>query len=311
MNNITNLSKIVSVENRQEYFENPIQNYFNDAKESINYIKSYKKWKFIRQLPNNYTPQWSIWFALIRGMNCQAKCHYCYLQTYFKSPDIVRFINIQDYLDFLQEFINKYQIVNPDKKLIFYDWDFYDSLGYADLKDNISQLNSIIELIQNYSNVFLEIRSKCLLDNLQSYDSLKISSQVIYWITFSPQKIIDLYEQWSWSLSTRLNFAQYISDKWWKIWIRIDPVIISHWVDLYEELIQEIKKYNLNIDSWTIWELRIKEKLYKYLFNKKSLLVNDLILNDWFYRYDSKSKDFAFNRLDKLIWINSHKCMDY
>lgn len=311
MNNITNLCKIFQVDNRQEYFENPIQNYFNDTKESIRYIKSYKKWKFLRQVPLNYSPDWTVWYALIRGMNCQAKCHYCYLQTYFKSPDIVRFVNIQDYLDFLDEFIQKFQITYPDKKLIFYDWDFYDSLGYADLKENISQINSIIQLIENYSNVFLEIRAKCLLENKNSYELLLISSKVIYWITFSPQKIIDMYEPWASNLNIRLSFAKYISNRWWKIWVRIDPVIISHWVDLYEELIIQIQKSKLNIDSWNLWELRIKEKLYKYLSSKWSLLVKDLILKDWFYRYESKSKENVFNRLDSLLWLVTHKCMDY
>lgn len=311
MNNITNLSKIIQVNNRQEYFENPVQNYYNDEKQTIRYIKSSKKWKFIRQVPQNYSPSWSLWFALIRWMNCQAKCYYCYLQTYFKSPDIVRFVNIEDYLDFLNEFIQQFQITYPDNKLIFYDWDFYDSLGYADLKDNISQINSIIQLIEKFDNVYLEIRSKCLLDNLQSYNSLIISSKVIYWITFSPQNIIDMYELWSANLITRLNFAKYISSRWWNIWVRIDPVIISHWLDLYEELITIIQKSNFNIDSWTLWELRIKEKLYKYLYKKSYPLVKDLILIDWFYRYEIDNKDLAFQKLDCLIWLVSHKCMDY
>ncbi|MEF2176037.1 MAG: hypothetical protein V3575_06175 [Candidatus Absconditabacteria bacterium] len=311
MNNITNLCKIFQVDNRQEYFENPIQNYFNDTKESIRYIKSYKKGKFLRQVPLNYSPDGTVGYALIRGMNCQAKCHYCYLQTYFKSPDIVRFVNIQDYLDFLDEFIQKFQITYPDKKLIFYDGDFYDSLGYADLKENISQINSIIQLIENYSNVFLEIRAKCLLENKNSYELLLISSKVIYGITFSPQKIIDMYEPGASNLNIRLSFAKYISNRGGKIGVRIDPVIISHGVDLYEELIIQIQKSKLNIDSWNLGELRIKEKLYKYLSSKGSLLVKDLILKDGFYRYESKSKENVFNRLDSLLGLVTHKCMDY
>jgi len=67
------------------------------------------------------------------------------------------------------------------------------------LQQNIEQLNKIIDLIEKFDNVFLEIRTKNLIiENgklrIDSYDKLKISDKVIYAITFSPQDIIEKYE---------------------------------------------------------------------------------------------------------------------
>lgn len=315
---ISKISKIIKIDqNREEYFENPTQNYFNPEKSQVKLIYWYKKWSFIRHVPDHYWPQDSFGYALIRWYNCQASCHYCYLQSYFKSPDLVKFTNIDDYILFLEQFIIEFKKKNwNEKKIYFYDWDFYDSFGYALLDENINDINKIIDLIEKYENVFLEIRTKATIKSI-SYAKLKISNKVIYAITFSPQNIIESYEPGTWNLEDRTLFAKYIQNNWWKIGVRIDPIIIDKELNIslekYFEMITIIKQLVLekNIANWAIWVLRIKENLYKKLNKIHSNITNNLELIDWFYTYPKNWKQTIYKQIiEKVDNNNLYICMD-
>lgn len=314
---IAKIQKIINTNSREEYFENPTQDYFNPEKNQINLIYWKKRGSFIRHVPLHYWPQDSIWYALIRGYNCQAKCHYCYLQTYFKSSDLVKFNNIQDYIKFLEKFIKKFQKKYWTKqKLFLYDGDFYDSLWHALLKENISEINKIISLISKFDNVFFEIRTKATIQNA-NYEKLKISDKVIYAITFSPQDIIKKYEIWTWNFEQRLDFAKKISQRWWKVWIRIDPIIIDENIDFsLDNYVKMIKKIKNNftweeIHSWAIGVLRIKKMLYKKLSKSKSSIINNLIEENWFYTYPDDIRQNIYKKILKEIDSkNVYICMD-
>ncbi len=319
MGKYANIYKILDLwENREEYFENPIYDYNNISKEKIKIIYWTKKWNYIRHVPDNYTYPWTIWYALMRSFNCQSRCLYCYLQSYFKSSDIVSFKNIEDYILFLDKFIKRFKHKYwNDKWLVFFDWDFQDSLWYYWLNDNIIQLNEIIKLIDSYDNVSLEIRTKNIIDKneFELYDNLIISDKVVYGITFSPQDIIEKYEIWTSDLYIRMNFAKYITNKWWKIWVRIDPIILYEneiLLEKYKKLIDDIK---LNIKSdvynWSVWLLRLKDSLYKKLKKSNNDIINNLEL-DWdFWKYPKKIRNFVYNDMKVVIDSNNFFiCMD-
>lgn len=313
---VSQIDKVLKVDYREEYFENPICDYFNPQKENIKCIISKKNWSFIRHVPDNYWPSSTFGYAILRWMNCQARCHYCYLQSYFKSWDMVRFENINEYISFLEKFIETFIDVHSNKdKIILYDGDFYDSFWYFDLKNSIAQINKLIQLIENYENVYLDIRTKCLVDNFKQYDELLISNKVAYWITFSPQSVIDKYEWGSSDLSLRLKFAKYLVDRWANIGVRMDPIIIDNdYNEAYEEysyLINTIQN-NIgedNIVDWSMWFLRIKSSLYKKLRKSKSILINNLIENKWFWSYEDNIKSSIISDLKNIIKWKVYLCM--
>ncbi len=312
---IAKISKIINLgTNREEYFENPVQDYFNIEKKSIRVLMWKKKWNFVRQTPENYWPAGSEGFILLNGYNCQARCQYCYLQSYFKSPDIIRFVNTEDFLGFLENFIKEFRKKNPDKKLIFYDWDFKDSLGYYWLEQNINNINALTELCAKFPDTLLEIRTKNVLPNFDLYKDLILRPNLIVSITFSPQNIIDSYEQWSSNLNLRLDFAKYISSLGWDIGIRIDPIIFDRdfdncWQD-YFDLIEEVNLLK-SIINYSIWTLRLKTTLYKALKKKQSNIINNLVLEKNFRRYPLDMRNKIYTNFEKNIKNGGvYICMD-
>jgi len=314
---IAQISKIIELwANREEYFENPVQDYLNIDKQSIRVLVWEKKWNFIRQTPQNYWPAWSEWFILLNGYNCQARCQYCYLQSYFKSPDMVRFSNIDDFLEFLNNFIKQFKQKNPDQTLIFYDWDFKDSLGYYGLAQNIENINKLTNLFQNFSNTFLEIRTKNILPNFDLYQKLELSENLITSITFSPQDIIDKYELGASSFDARFGFANHIICRWGNIGIRIDPIVFDQNFDvslgIYQNMIQKLNKINpKNIVNYSIGTLRLKNSLYKALKKRDSNIVNNLVSEKNFRRYPQELRTQIYTHFGNFLENNHvYICMD-
>lgn len=329
---ITKISKIFNSSSWEEYFENPMQEYNNLHKDSINLIYWNKLWSYIKHVPDNYNAPWTQGYALMRWLNCQAKCNYCYLQTYFKSPDMVRFQNIDDYLNFLEQFIIRFkQEYWNDKVLFFYDWDFQDSLGYFWIKENIDQINKLQLLFSKFDNVYLEIRTKCILVNWELkienwnyiswfdiYKDLLITKSLITAITFWPQELINKYEPWTASLETRIEFAKYISSRWWQIWVRVDPIIldtdnIDFCINLYITQVEKLKENikESSIYNWSIWILRIKDFLYKNLKKNRSNLINNLYLDDGFRKYKKDVREHTYKMISQAISSNKlFVCMD-
>ncbi len=304
------------------YFENPTQDYFNIDKKQIKAIISAKKWAFLRHTPDYYGPKDSIWYALIRGINCQWCCHYCYLQSYYKNPDIVKFTNTQDWLKFLKNFLDQATKKFKNKKIIFYDGDFQDSFGYFMLQENIDQIYEILKLFANYSNVYLELRTKQALTKPQYLQKVEkiydtaFSKTLITAITFSPQRIIDLYEPGTTDLENRINFAKWVQSKGFQVGIRIDPIIADKDLDFalveYKNLIDQLQTNlnpNLIFNRW-IWVLRIKKSLYSKLKKSKSGLINNLVLDNWFYKYPKTWREKIFSHIQQIIGSQSYICME-
>lgn len=341
LSGVSIISNIIELGDRwEEYFENPVSDYFNIDKNSVRVLFWNKNWAILKHVPDHYGPEWSIGYALIRWINCQARCHYCYLQSYFKSPDIIRFVNIDQICDFVDRFLDRFMREHSsDKQVYIYDGDYQDSLGFFGIKENIDQLNQLIWVIEKYKNVLFEIRTKAIIKekckdrfnksiNVKDigsdtyiskiYDKLTISDKLIYAITFSPQDIIDKYEQGTSSFFDRLDFAKYINAKWWKIWVRIDPIIldgnnIDFCLEKYINMVWMIQDVvnEFNIQNWSLWLLRLKDDLFKKLRSRWSWLVCGMI-KDWgFWRYPEKFRNYVYDKIKTEIKSNNiYICMD-
>ncbi len=310
--NFNKIPKIINAWNEWEmFFENPKYDYINTNKKTINLIKWIKKWSFLRDVPKNYSPKWTIWFALLRWFNCIWKCTYCYLQSYFKNPDMVQFFNTDDLIfeikKTLDTTIKKYW---NKKNIILYDWDFYDSFWFIDEKKNIEQIIKILELLKKYPNVKLELRTKFVKKNNSDFFSFlwEYKENLIFAITFSPENIIKKYENWTENYDNRFIFAKKISNMWIKIWIRIDPFIrderdISQSFLFYKKLTNDLNKNfeEKNIENIEIWVLRIKKTLYKKLKKFNQQICNNLI-EDWsFFWYEKKYRKKIYSFFEQNL----------
>jgi hypothetical protein len=115
---------------------------------------------------------------------------------------MVKFFNTDFIVSFIKKFLNRFfeVKVNKNKLVIFYDGDFQDSLGYVFLKENIIQICKILDVLKEFTNVKLEIRTKQVLlnNNLEDlYGRLfkkEYKDILIIAITFSPEDIIKKFE---------------------------------------------------------------------------------------------------------------------
>jgi hypothetical protein len=90
---------------------------------------------------------------------------------------MVKFLNTNFIVSFLDKFLSRFYSLEKNKKklIILYDGDFQDSLGYAFLKQNISQLVQILNLLKNFEKVKLEIRTKQIIKGISEDLNQKIS----------------------------------------------------------------------------------------------------------------------------------------
>jgi len=172
----------------------------------------------LRHVPDHYGPEGSLGYAILRGFNCVAACHYCYLQSYFKNPDLVKFENWQDYLDFIQKFLLKLR-EQTSQPVIFYDGDFQDSFAPVSLPQDIEQINQLLEVLEQFENVFVEVRTKLsfakkggdLSERFEHFSDLKAEHPaLVVGITFSPEMIVNKFEPGTAKLEDRIDFAKYI-----------------------------------------------------------------------------------------------------
>lgn len=314
------ITRTLTVDHWERYFENPTQKYYNPEKKSIQLLQWPKHGSFIRHVPDNFCPAGTIWYAILRGYNCQAQCHYCFLQTYFKSADMVKFTNVEHYLPFLETFIKAFRTkYGAKQQLVFFDGDFHDSLWYVWLPTDIEQINLLTTFLSQFPNTYLEIKTKCLIQPPQKdawdiftvfdkiYGKLQIVPSLITAITFSPEGIIEQYEPWTASLKTRIWFAQYIAHRWWTIGCRIDPIILAWWtssaldpyIEMIETIQQDIDQVSIK-DRW-LWHLRLKDALYKRLKQDSSWLITWLVKEGWFRTYPQQTRKKLYGYLEKTI----------
>lgn len=313
-------------------FENPVQRYDNISKEQIRLFRGEKQGSFLRHVPDDFCPAGTKGYALLRGFNCQARCHYCFLQSYFKSPDMVKFTNIDAYLPFLEKFIRAFKQNHGDEqRLVFFDGDFHDSLGYVWLTEDIAQINILTDCFAQYANVFLEIKTKCIMQLPKTasevaqhkaffdrwYRTLEIRPSLLTAITFSPQEIIDRYEPATAYLCTRLAFGQYVQSRGGMVGPRIDPIIIDTSLEestrSYGRLVDQIQACLSvsSISDWWIGTLRVKDALYRQLKKHHSSMLSWLVREDGFWKYPEGWRRAIYQSLSAQIQHSSVSvCME-
>lgn len=277
--------------------------YFHNLKNKNAIIFANKRGEFLRETPDNYTPDGKKGYSILNAYNCIYDCSYCFLKGYFKSFNPVIFLNYEDYLNEITK------VIKTDKRrpLYFFAGTFSDSFALMPYS------NFNIELIKFFQNlnddVYLEFRTKST--HIKDFLNIKPSNNIILAFSLSPDSVIKKFEFMTPAYEKRLSAIELLDKKGFKIGIRIDPIIIDY-LDDYNGIIDNIKQIK-NIHSIEIGFLRFDKNGYKNMLNSENAyILKSLEYSNGMYRYDKqkilKAKNFFQG---KLKGFNFYKSMEF
>lgn len=176
-------------------------------------------------------------------MNCIFNCDYCYLQGLYPTGNIVLSVNMEDCFKELDKLLKDqsiYLCISYDTDLLAMEKIF----GYVD---------KFIDYASEHPNLTIEVRTK--FGNSKLFDGFKVSDNVIFAWTLSPESFSKSVESKASPLKARLSAANYSISRGFKTRICIDPIIYCFdWKQKYASLVKEIFE---QIDSDKIFDISL------------------------------------------------------
>ena len=160
-------------------------------------------------------------------MNCIYDCDYCFLKGVYDTPDIVVFINFDDY----KKEVEKKLAEGPLYLCISYDTDLMALNGLTGLCDMWT------EYAKDRDGLTIEIRTK------SSPSEFTVSDHIIYAFTLSPDEVKDKYENKTPDLGSRLKAVKRALDKGANVRLCFDPLMkIENFEDVYRNFIDRVSR---------------------------------------------------------------------
>jgi spore photoproduct lyase len=171
-------------------------------------------------------------FYIVHSQGCPFDCQYCFLYDYLGHQVPTIFVNVEDMLQSVRDVIAS----RPRQRLLFHTGEFSDALAF----DHITNLSQpLVELFAKCENAFVEFRTKC--DNVENLLGLQHNGQTIISWTFSPQRVVQLFEYGTASAEQRIAAARLCQNAGYKIGLRLDPLIrYPSWENDYRKLIETL-----------------------------------------------------------------------
>lgn len=171
-------------------------------------------------------------YFISHGNNCSFDCSYCFLQDYFENAVPTVFVNHDDILSSIENFIED----STEKNLVFHAGELCDSFSF-DFLTGFSK--KLVNLFARFPKSRLEMRTKTIfIDNL--LDIPGRDNIIVSW-TFSPSEIIANYEAKASLLDERIDSAMKVQSAGYKIGICLDPIIcIKGWLESYNNMLDKL-----------------------------------------------------------------------
>jgi spore photoproduct lyase len=197
-------------------------------------------------------------FYFIHAKNCIYECQYCFLQGYFKSPDILIHLNYDKLCSALKSSFQEHS-----NGAWYHAGEFSDSLALSSITNELPYL---FNLFKSFPNHFLELRTKSA--NIKSLLKLKPTNNIIVSFSLSPKSSAKDYDLRASSVNARIAVMKRLAEKGYILGIHFDPIIYSeNYIELYSELINEIVQ-NINVQSikyFSIGTVRFTKEVFQQL----------------------------------------------
>ncbi len=160
------------------------------------------------------------------GTNCPLDCSYCILQAYFNLPSLRLFVNLEDELHSIVEFIDS----RPDRIFRIGTGEFTDSLALDPIMGWTQMLPPIFS---ERKNAVLELKTKTL--QIEGLLSSPIRNRMIISWSLNSSHIASREEHHAPSIRKRLEAAKKCQEEGYVLGFHFDP-LIEHpgWQDDYK-----------------------------------------------------------------------------
>lgn len=206
-------------------------------RDSLNLFIASKKGQLLKETPDAYGTQGDPHYYFIHAYNCIYECEYCYLQGYFKTPDIVLFINHEDILAEMETALAQH----PERTVWFHAGEFSDSLALTHLTGELSLYHAFCE---KHPRAKIELRTKSV--NTRELLHLKPLPNFIVSFSLSPEKIAKSVDLKTPGVSSRLRAMAKIRELGFPLAAHFDPIIYQEsFKDDYAKLLSEMEELDL------------------------------------------------------------------
>ncbi len=262
-------SKIVEIKNYKEVFNRASQNYSIQSKVQ-NLIIAEKRENFIYEgskLCNNY--EYENFFYVVSLMNCIYKCEYCFLSGMYPSPNIVVFVNLEDYVEEVKK-------ISQSNKSVFLSLSYEsDIVAFENIFDGTSYLIGEMSKIEN---LLCEVRTKS--NSVHSLKFKGVPENVIFSWTLSPDEISGKYEKFAPNLKERIRDINFCLQRDLRVRICIDPVIyIRDYERIYKDFIEILREEIVLVDKIEDFSLGTFRIPNNYLKKIRKIYPNSELIN--------------------------------
>lgn len=279
----------------------PVYDYINAAKDPISRAKqtlfiTKNKGAVIRECPGTSYYTCCDYTILHSGTFCTMDCSYCILQAYFHPPVLQYFAGLKSLEIALEEKFNQKKIFRIGTG------EFTDSLIW----EKISLMPKfLVETFSKQNKCVLELKTKTVnIDSLLDIDHN--NKTIIAWSLNTPD-IIHSEEIGTASLTARLEAAQKVESKGYRLAFHFDPLVIYPGCENhYKKVIDLIFKYvNAKNIVWiSIGTFRFMPGLKQVIeqrFSESSICYGEFILG-----LDNKMRYFKPLRIHLYKTLVSH-----
>jgi len=255
INNFKHLP-IIEIDNYQDVFEKVRKPYLL-KRSQLDLFLAHKKGSLVKQTPPAYGVKNEPHYYFIHQYNCVYECDYCYLQGYFRSPDIVLFLNYEEIISEIDKVVKNHQ----NQKIWFHAGEFSDSLALSNLTN---EWPLYFNYFKNNPNAFLEIRTKAI--NINPIKNLQPSKNIVISFSLSTEPQAKNHDIKTPSVRNRINAIEKLANLGFKIGVHFDPIIYSQdWQKDFMSVCHKLFK-NINpssIEYISIGVIRFSKSAYK------------------------------------------------
>lgn len=203
---------------------------FGQAKKTLTLARH--KGDFLKKCPGSEGQVCCNYFVINFASNCPMDCSYCYLQEYLSNnSSLTVFGNVNDLLE------------ETDRTLARHRGVFF-RIGTGEITDSLAlepytgMVSELIPYFAEQPNVLLELKTKS--DCVESLLDLDPKGRIVVGWSMNPQKIIDLDEHGTASLSERLQAARRCQEAGYRLGFHFDPMIeYPGWEPDYESMVEQ------------------------------------------------------------------------
>jgi spore photoproduct lyase len=204
---------------------------FGVAKKRI--VLTRHKGEFFKKCPGSEGQVCCNYFVINFASNCPMDCSYCYLQEYLAgNPELTVFSNVGDLLKEGDELLSKHRR-------------FFFRIGTGEITDSLALdpyigfAREVVPFFADQPNVVLELKTKS--DCIDGLLGLDPKDRVVVSWSMNPQRLIDLDEHETASLSERLIAAQRCQSAGYRLGFHFDPLVeYPNWEVDYEKMLDQL-----------------------------------------------------------------------